>query len=116
MLAQMREHRYVCLTMNLEDALKLKESLDTLAIPNRCLFIGPCSEKAMIDDPDRYANILSARMLQRRRGTDDIVLRIRKARLYREMYLAHQDKIEYIANEDGKQAAALRRLKRALRR
>lgn len=116
MLAQMREHRYVCLTMNLEDALKLKESLDTLAIPNRCLFIGPCSEKAMIDDPDRYANILSARMLQRRRGADDIVLRIRKARLYREMYLAHQDKIEYIANEDGKQAAALRRLKRALRR
>jgi len=46
-LARMRQYRYVCLTMNLEDALKLKERLDALAIANRCFFIGPCSEKVM---------------------------------------------------------------------
>lgn len=114
-VAKLRQFQYVCLTMNLEDALKLKESLDLVAIPNRCLFVGPCAERVMIENPDRYAETLSSRMLARRRGTDDIALRLRKARLYREMYLAHRDKILYIANEDGKQSAALRQVKRALR-
>jgi guanylate kinase len=114
-VARLRQYRYVCLTMNLEDALKLKGALDGIAVSNRCLFIGPCTERVMIDDPGRYTEILSARMLARRRGTDDLALRLRKARLYREMYLAHRGKITYIANEDGKQAAALRQIKRALR-
>lgn len=114
-VARLRQYRHVCLTMNLEDALKLKESLDMIAVSNRCLFIGPCSERVMVDDPDKYAEILTARMLARKRDTDDIALRIRKARLYREMYLAHRDRITYIANEDSKQAAALRQVKRTLR-
>lgn len=55
-------------------------------------------------------------MLQRQRGTDDIVVRLKKARLYREMYLAHRDGITYVPNKDGRQGAALRSIKRSLRR
>ena len=70
----------------------------------------------MIEHPDSYVSILTSRMLQRQRGTDDIGIRLTKARLYRQMFIAHKVKADYISNEDGKQNATVRQINRVLRK
>lgn len=114
LLRDIQTNRYTSLTTNFEEGLRLSQCLAKLRLTSRCLFLGPCPEDTMLEEPNTYLDILEHRMELRARATDDIRLRLSKAALYREMYIEHQDTITYIANEDGKQNAALEQINAVL--
>lgn len=116
LLRDVETYRYTSITTNFEEGLSLTQKLGELQIARRCLFIGPCTKETMIDEPDRYLGALARRMAERARTSDDIALRLSKAALYRELYIANQDEIPYISNEDGGQLAAIDQVRTVLGR
>ena len=111
LMRDIETYRYTSITANFEEGLSLSQKLGRLGIIGRCLFIGPCTKEVMIDQPDRYLGALARRMSERARASDDIALRLSKAALYRELFMAVQDEIVYIANEDDKHLAAVEQVK-----
>lgn len=109
-----KAHLYISITTNFEEGLSLANRLARLEMQRRCLFIGPCALQTMVENPDEYLNILAERMARRARPSDDIERRLRKAALYRELFLDHQSTVPYIANEDGKQHEALQQVRLVL--
>lgn len=115
LLQDVEKFRFTSITTNFEEALSLVKKLGALQIQNRCLFIGPCAEGVMLAEPTKYLGTLATRMALRARASDDIDLRLRKAALYRELYIRNQNDVIYIANEDDNQAAAIAQIKSALK-
>ena len=61
----------------------------------------------MLNHPEKYAEILTRRMVKRNRSSDNINARIKKAQLYRELYIAYSDSLHYICNADRQLYKAL---------
>lgn len=116
LLRDVKAHRYTSITTNFEEGLSLADRLAQLEIRRQCLFVGPCALQTMVDNPDEYLDMLAERMTRRARPSDDIERRLRKAALYRELYLENQDTVPYIANEEGKQSEALLQVRSVLGR
>ncbi|MGH7196734.1 MAG: hypothetical protein ACREGJ_03130 [Candidatus Saccharimonadales bacterium] len=116
LVGDVETYRYTSITTNFEEGLSLAHKLADLQIAQRCLFIGPCTKETMTVEPDKYLGALARRMAERARGSDDIALRLSKAELYRNLFIATQDEVVYIANEDEQQAAALEQVRTAIGR
>jgi len=98
------------LTANYEDALTIKGKLDDESVPNTCLFVSPCSEEKLIDEPKLYLDALRARMKSRGRTSDSIEGRLIKASEYRETYISNPSNSVYIDNSTGEIESALRNI------
>lgn len=116
LLRDVEAYRYTSITTNFEEGLSLAQKLGELQISRRCLFIGPCAKETMTAEPDRYLGALARRMTERRRTSDDVALRLSKAELYRRLFIATQDEVAYIANEDGEHMAAVEQVRTVLGR
>lgn len=106
--------RFTSVTTNFQEGLSLTGKICRLQIPSKCLYVSPCPKNVMIDQPDRYLDLLARRMERRGRASDDISLRLGKAALYRELYIPIQDEIPYICNKDGGLDAALDQVNQVL--
>jgi len=104
------------LTANFEDGLNLHKNLRTVGIASICLFVSPCSEQEMTDNPSKYLSLLRARMNNRARGSDHIEGRLQMATRYRELYLANAAEVNYIENQDGQLSRALQQVAQAVLR
>src|SRR5687767_4968253 len=100
-----RENRFVCMSMNVPEGLSVYEKLKAENLGRRVLlfFISPCPEETMRNEHVWYLKRLEDRMWCRgRRGIGQgMEGRLRLAQEYRDLYYENEDKMIYIANEDG---------------
>lgn len=101
LLGKLKTMEFASLSANFEDGLSLHRKIGARGIQSTCFFIAPCSEEIMENDEDQYLHLLRERMLKRKRNTDIIDGRLRKASHYRELYLENADEVPYVDNSDG---------------
>jgi len=113
-VSKLQQTQFATITMNFQDGLILADRLEEASIPSVCLFVGPCSEEEMINDPELYLDILFNRMSIRGRLTDHIEGRLFMAAKFRDLYLANSDRVIYVDNGNDKQESAHETIKVAI--
>lgn len=96
-----------CLTINLEEGLKLMEKLRLYNFLVYCYFISPCTKYDLVNNTTEYLEILSQRMKERNRKSDNIQDRLKKALEYKEMYFANVENLLYIVNSKSRTTEAV---------
>lgn len=113
-VSKVRQAQFATITMNFQDGLILADRLEEAGIPSVSLFVGPCSEDEMVNDPDMYLDILFKRMSGRGRLTDHVEGRLFMAAKFRDLYLANSHRVIYIDNGNDKQESAHETIKIAI--
>jgi guanylate kinase len=88
-------------TMNLEDALELRSTLQAAGLTCTVAFVSPVALSDFEASEEPYLAELERRMRHRNRQTDAIQLRLSKASQYRLQFLTSSAGVYYIANAVG---------------
>lgn len=92
---------FASLTLNFEDAMPLRTSLEERGYITHTYFISPVDYATFSNSAEAYTNTLEQRMEMRGRAHEYITNKLAKAVLYRSMYADYQA-IHYIANLDSR--------------
>ena len=100
------EKTFASLTLNLEDALELRRTLQQTGRNTTTLFISPVSYESFMSGSDEYLTTLQERIESRRRSFEYVSKKIAKAALYRELFLESDD-MHYIPNRNHRMGDAV---------